>query len=140
MLVEGSVARFCGRRCRSVCWRFSGATAVRGSLRTLPGAVPVLEVKARSRTTLHGARGWLLQRLRCGSAAHTGGDAQCDLNSRAKRKRREGGLRLGVAAIGDKDRAAYMADDRNGVWDIGSWPSSWCTRVRPVAGRRLSGA
>jgi hypothetical protein len=54
MLVEGSMGWFYGRRCRSAWRHFSVAKAACVSLRTLPGAVPVLEVKARSRTTLCG--------------------------------------------------------------------------------------
>jgi hypothetical protein len=45
-------------------------------------------------------------------------------DGRAKRKRREGGLRLGVAATRDKDRATYVADDRSGVRAAGGWPST----------------
>jgi hypothetical protein len=74
---------FCGRRCRSAWRRFSVAKAARVSLRTLPGAVPVLEAKARSRTTQCGTRGWLLWRLRRGGAAHAGGGARCGLKSEA---------------------------------------------------------
>jgi hypothetical protein len=37
-------------------------------------------------------------------------------DGRAKRKRREERLRIGVTATGDKDRAAYVADDHSGVW------------------------
>jgi hypothetical protein len=60
---------------RSVWRRFSAAKAAHVSLRTLPGAVPVLEVKARSRMTPRGARGWLPRRLRHGGAAHASGSA-----------------------------------------------------------------
>jgi hypothetical protein len=61
-------------------------------------------------------------------------------DGRAKRKRREERLRIGVAATGDKDRAAYVADDHSGVWAASAWPSSKRARVRPAAGRRLSNA
>jgi hypothetical protein len=76
------------------------AMVAHGSLRTLPGAVPVLEAKARSRMTPHGARGWLLRRLRHGGAAHANGGARCGLNSRAMAERVERtkwiGLHLGM--------------------------------------------
>jgi hypothetical protein len=45
-------------------------------------------------------------------------------DGRAKRKRREGGLHLGVAATRDKDRATYVADDRSGIRAAGGWPSA----------------
>jgi hypothetical protein len=54
-------------------------------------------------------------------------------DGRAKRKIREGGLSLGVAATGDKDRVAYVADDHSCVWATGAWPSSW--RAHEANGR-----
>jgi hypothetical protein len=48
------------------------------------------EVKARTRTTLCGARGWLLRCSRRGGTAHVGGGARCDLKIRAMAERPDG--------------------------------------------------
>jgi hypothetical protein len=69
VLEDGSAGCFCGRRSWSAWRRFLATTTAHGSSRALPGVVPVLEVKAHSRMTLRGARGWLLRRLRRGGAA-----------------------------------------------------------------------
>jgi hypothetical protein len=67
--------------------RFSVA---HGSSRMLPGVVPGLEVKAHIKTTLCGARGWLLRCSRHGGTAHIGGGARCDLKIRAMAERPDG--------------------------------------------------
>jgi hypothetical protein len=101
VLEDGSTGWFHGQRCRSVWRRFSVATAARGSLRRLPGAVPVFEAKTRSRMTPRGTRRWLLQRLRRGDPALGRGAQRAEVNERGESE----GARMATTLVEEGIRA-----------------------------------